>query len=70
MFRARAQQQKQWRNVMSQVYKYLGKPVIQVATKTIAEYDYNDYKNKVGKLESKETKDVSSEIKKYPRIIR
>jgi RHS repeat-associated protein len=64
MFRARAQQQKQWRNVMSQVYKYLGKPVIQVATQTIAEYDYNDYKNKVGKLESKETKDVSSEIKK------
>ena len=61
IFRARAQQQKQWRNVMSKVYQYVGKPVIQVATSVVKEYDYNDCTNKIGGLESITIKDVKEE---------
>ncbi|MFL5763616.1 MAG: DUF1990 family protein [Bacteroidia bacterium] len=64
IFMARSQQQQQWRNVMKQVYKYMGKPAIQLATQVITEFDYNDYQNKTTGQESKESTDVKKEIEK------
>lgn len=63
VFMARSQQQQQWRNVMKQVYNYMDKPILKLASQEIKEYDYNDRTNTIGKLESSSKTDVTNEIK-------
>ncbi|HRP90822.1 MAG TPA: DUF1990 family protein [Edaphocola sp.] len=64
IFMARSQQQQQWRNVMKQVYQYMGKPVIEVANQTIINYKYDDYNNKLGRSYGFESTPIQKEISK------
>jgi len=49
---------------MRQVYQYMGKPAIQMATSQVVEFDYNDRTNQIGKAEYGVTEDLTSQIKK------
>jgi hypothetical protein len=59
---ARFAQQRQWKVVLSNVPKIMAKPVTS-AQMTIAEYDYNDWTNKVGNLEWTKTTDITNFVK-------
>ena len=55
---ARGMQQHQWKNVMSRVYQYMGKPKIEVAQSVIKDYHYDDWNNSIGAQKGKtEVKD-------------
>lgn len=50
---SRTLQQQQWKNVISKVYEYLGKPKVVSATATVTEYDYSDWSNEIGDKEER-----------------
>lgn len=55
---SRCPQQQQWENVILKVHKYMGYPTVKSAQSVIKEYDYNDWSNKMGKLEYQVTTDL------------
>jgi RHS repeat-associated protein len=61
---SRAAQQQQWKIVMSNVADILGLEPTS-ATRTISEYDYNDFTNKMGELEFSNTKSILDDVKYY-----
>lgn len=54
IFNARGQQQ-QWKNVLLQVHKFMGSPSTKSSFAIVKEFDYNDYKNKIGDEEKDES---------------
>lgn len=59
---ARFAQQRQWKIVLSNVPKAIARPV-QEAQMTIAEYDYNDWTNKMGALDWIKTTNITNFVK-------
>ncbi|MGH2667491.1 RHS repeat domain-containing protein, partial [Flavobacterium sp.] len=61
---SRSAQQQQWKVVMSNVGDILGLEPSSV-TRTISEYDYNDWTNKIGKLEYTQSKSILKDVKYF-----
>jgi len=63
---ARKKQQQQWKDVAKKVFDKFSSAILKSATAVVKEFDYDDYKNKVGDEEKDEsfTEDFSKEIQK------